>query len=331
LSDHAFGTNRPVFAMGTNAFATQDYTELHNIIFTMTDANINLCSVAAYCTVFNCKASNKSTTAFKSAIFAGNYCLIVGCEAVSTKGYGISIGGASVVSACYIHDCSERGISCTAATTVIESCVLDTNKIGIYLANYLGRIINNTIYNCNTGISFTTGSNSLIKNNIISQCATSGVTSTSGEGLLNLYKNNLLNNTTNGTNVTFDSSNFVVDSGTTVLTDAANGDFTLKTGDMTARSKGLMVGVNQGTADKAFHVNIGADQTGDFPTAANTLSTDSVDGVQGTFVESDRNTDPGEENVKTGTGYKILNVSKNGSYSASGGGGVSKSRIFGGL
>lgn len=69
----------------------------------------------------------------------------------------------------------------------------------------------------------------------------------------------------------------------------------------------------------------------DIPDVANLLTTDTAAGVSGTFNEADRNTDPGEENVEDGVTYKILNVSKEGTLVASGGGGVSKSRVFGGL
>jgi len=49
----------------------------------------------------------------------------------------------------------------------------------------------------------------------------------------------------------------------------------------------------------------------DYPDAANTLSADTTNGVAGTFVEADRNTDPGVANVWKGSGtYKIANATK---------------------
>jgi fibronectin-binding autotransporter adhesin len=57
----------------------------------------------------------------------------------------------------------------------------------------------------------------------------------------------------------------------------------------------------------------------DVPALASILASDTLDNVAGTFVEADRNTDPGEVNVKSATAYKILNVAKSGSYSAAGG------------
>jgi hypothetical protein len=51
--------------------------------------------------------------------------------------------------------------------------------------------------------------------------------------------------------------------------------------------------------------------------AGNILSGTTISGVAGTFVESDRNTDPGEAYVLTGHNYKILNAAKTASYSPS--------------
>jgi hypothetical protein len=58
------------------------------------------------------------------------------------------------------------------------------------------------------------------------------------------------------------------------------------------------------------------------PAASNVLSGVAVDATTGTFDEAARNTDPLEANVKTGTNYKIKNVSKTGTYG--GGGSVAK-------
>jgi hypothetical protein len=58
------------------------------------------------------------------------------------------------------------------------------------------------------------------------------------------------------------------------------------------------------------------------PAASNVLSGVAVDATTGTFDEAARNTDPLESNVKTGTTYKIQNVSKTGTYG--GGGSVAK-------
>lgn len=60
----------------------------------------------------------------------------------------------------------------------------------------------------------------------------------------------------------------------------------------------------------------------DIPDAASVLSSDTVAGESGTYDEAARNTDPGEENVRSGTTYKIQNSEKTGSMSAGGGGGA---------
>jgi hypothetical protein len=56
------------------------------------------------------------------------------------------------------------------------------------------------------------------------------------------------------------------------------------------------------------------------PAASNVLLGVAVDATTGTFDEASRNTDPGEANVKLGTGYKIQNVNKTGTLIGGGGG-----------
>ena len=57
--------------------------------------------------------------------------------------------------------------------------------------------------------------------------------------------------------------------------------------------------------------------TPDFPDAANVLTTDTTNGVAGTFDESARNTDPGIANVIKDVSYKIQNSSKVGTFDES--------------
>jgi len=59
-------------------------------------------------------------------------------------------------------------------------------------------------------------------------------------------------------------------------------------------------------------VAAGGSYVPDFPAVGNVLDSDTVNGSAGTFNEGNRNTDPGEANVKSGTSYKIANVTKNG-------------------
>jgi hypothetical protein len=64
------------------------------------------------------------------------------------------------------------------------------------------------------------------------------------------------------------------------------------------------------------------------PAASNVLLGVAVDATTGTFNESARNTDPGENKVQSGTTYKIQNVSKTGTLSGGGGStGYSKGRV----
>lgn len=68
----------------------------------------------------------------------------------------------------------------------------------------------------------------------------------------------------------------------------------------------------------------------DLPDVANVLTSDTVDGVAGTFDEAARNTDPGEAHVEDGVTYKIQNVAKEGSLVGGGGGGGGGLPVLGG-
>lgn len=158
LSDHAFTTNRPVFAMEGNVFVAPAYTFLQNLIFTMGTGNIDLCVLGANGFVINCKSTNSSSTANKVAIKVGNYSNAISCEPISTSGYALQTGTGSVISGCYIHDSSVRGIYVGGASNTLANNVIDTCGVGIYAAANQYASVNNTIYNCTTGISTTTRS-----------------------------------------------------------------------------------------------------------------------------------------------------------------------------
>jgi hypothetical protein len=132
-------------------------------------------------------------------------------------------------------------------------------------------------------------------------------------------------NATAGATYTNNGQTFTVDAtitgGTTLRTTMqtstrplASGTLTKTsgTGDATITFSAVTVGgiINRTSADFATAAQ-----------AASILSGTTISGVAGSFVESDRNTDPGEANVKDGTAYRILNANKTGSYVAGGGGG----------
>jgi hypothetical protein len=185
---------------------------------------------------------------------------------------------------CYIHD-SAYGIY-LSSLSLIACSIVDTCSIsGIRIADeVLTRILNNTIYNCAIGISGTTGYTVLVANNIISQCADGVIFSS--EQSSNIWLNNIMNNTDNEDNQAqaITGSNIVVAVGTTVLNDPANGDFRLKSGDMTCRNVGAVLSANDGLSQNLGHQNSGADQTGDFPSTSNVKTGDTVDGVSGSYL-----------------------------------------------
>jgi hypothetical protein len=118
-----------------------------------------------------------------------------------------------------------------------------------------------------------------------------------------------------------------IDSTQTVLGQQGTLDMTLYT---------LKSGVVAAAYTVTGHNNYSGGSAGTYPTSATTaaaqlvtdqaavtaqaasiLNSATILSVAGTFDEAARNTDPGQANVWTGTSYKILNVSKNGSKVAS--------------
>lgn len=278
-ADYAFGTDRPTIACAAFQFTANTSYVIENIIITATGTSDGL-KLGNYNIVINCFSTNISSTASKSAFYGGTGCNFIQCQGVSTNGYAFRSGAQSIFDSCYAHD-SNVAVSCNTANTV-ANCVVDTCTYGIScgaLANC--HVLGNTIYNCGTGISCSTAYAFVGVNNIISQCTTGASWTAAAPD--SFWGGNLWNNTTDVTNVTKGMTDVSVAVGTTVLTDPANGNFTLKTGDMTARKTGLQLTTNDGLAVAGLHWNIGADQTDDLPAAAAVLEADYVDGTQGTY------------------------------------------------
>jgi hypothetical protein len=310
-TDYAYGSNRPVFAMEGNAFVAPAYAILMNLNFTMTNANMDLVTLGTNGYIYNCYVYNNSSTNGKYAIKLANYSSACNCEARCTNGQGIGLSTYCYAVSCYIHDCSGAsgtGLYFGGNGAVANGCIIDTCTLGMsFGGNGAQHIINNIIYNSTSiGIKATSATNMCFINNIISQCAI-GLQWSANSGYLNLWKNNLLNNTDDidGTTVTLDASNLLLGVATPCMVDPANGDFRLNYA--AARSAGLQLTTNDGLSVAGFHQNIGVDQKGDFPTAANVLKTATVDGVPGTYHI------PGDPNVLSSCVYGAADA-RNGTY-----------------
>jgi len=175
------------------------------------------------------------------------------CEGISTNGKGFSGSTSFIVVGSYAHD-SKDGFFATGQGSVVN-CVADTaSNSGITLATR-SIAVNNTIYNCLSGIVTAAVDNLTIVNNIIHSCTT-GITSTSLNTSELLDNNVFYNNTTNLSNMNAMGEYDIT--GDPKLNDAANGDFTLQSGS-SALDTGMQALKNIGLTG-AYKWNIGIDQ-----------------------------------------------------------------------
>lgn len=239
--------DRPLFACGANDFRTGDYVHMHNLQFTTADAyGIYL---GTSCLMQNCKVTQNSGSDFE-AIRAGIGCCIVNCEITSNAGEAIYANFDVRVAFCYIHDCSTHGFytiydRCTLVFNIFDTCT--TSGINVGAENYI-TILNNTIYNCGSGILGSTGEGNLGINNIINDCTTGLNWTTETDNNYWMY-NNLEGNTTARTNV--DHTNvYVKDNWATAVDpqfdNAAGGDFSLEDNQGSCIDAGMSISLGVG-------------------------------------------------------------------------------------
>lgn len=254
FSDWAFGDDRPLIAASTYTWNLDDFWQVYNIRMTTAEANGLDLNDGNYSAVINCKVEQNSETADQTAIYAGSYNHIISCEAISTAGQAIYPKGSGLIMNCYIHD-SKNGILAVGYTVFCFANIIDTcSTAGVNLGAYFRwGLVNNTIYNCGTGISGQWGYGDIFINNIIDGCTTGA--SKSGSKLSDIWDYNCWDNTTDTTNVTKGNNAVTADPGMTAPDD---GDFTLGSGS-NSLDAGLQVGTNEG-ATGDYKVNIGADQ-----------------------------------------------------------------------
>jgi hypothetical protein len=194
------------------------YWELRNVYWHHTSGPV-ISNGGNNQTIIQSKIAFLGTAALSSAIGAGVYWNIIGCEIEAINGYGISHGGAVNAIGNYIHD-SYNGIYNTNGSQNYSSTyannVFDSNSnagvafSGTATANDV--ILNNTFFGGTTnqtgyGVSFASGvSQKVIIGNIFSGLSTALNATDSNDGLSNsspIYSNwnDFNNNGTNYTNV----------------------------------------------------------------------------------------------------------------------------------
>jgi len=250
--DNPTGTNRPLIAAGGKNLIFTNYWIIKNLRVTV--ATIDGLRVGLGSRVENVFSNNSSGSASAKAIYLySTYGFIVSCEAQAVNGgaFWDRVGRCSIV-ACYAHD-SVTGVRVYVATPVMMS-VFDTCTTGIdVVSSALNSILNNTIYNCTTGLTGTTGYTMLVANNILDANTTCASWTTEQKN--NYFDYNCWDNTTDVSNVTKGDNAVTGDPG---LTDPANGDFTLGSGS-NCLDTGLQLGTDQGVVGD-YKWNIGVDQ-----------------------------------------------------------------------
>ncbi len=237
FSDYASGANRPVMAVAANVFSVGDYWIAQGLDTTTT--NSNGFYVGDYSIVYNCK-SNNSGIATRYAFRGDQATRFIACEAQSANGRAIRLHIATSCVACYAHD-SVVGFYFGSAYSTVVNCIADTcTTYGLCVDNQSVQVmVNNTIYNCGTGIYGSTGFASTVINNIIDAC-TKGVEWTTPD-LSSWFDYNCWDNTDDvvDTDIIWGNNRSEGDPG---MAGPAGGDFTVTQADANVHNLALDVG-----------------------------------------------------------------------------------------
>lgn len=253
--DTPIGNNRPLISAGSRSFVLDNFFILKNLRITITQVNgVRLDTGGIFS---NCSINNLSGTANRTAILLGaSNAKMVECEAQSVNGIAVRCTGSlNKIFSSYIHD-SNVGMQVSSGVA-IHGCVFDTCVTAISdntVADTLNcEVLGNVLYNGTTGLSINDGYSWTVTNNIIDSFTT-GASWTIEQGA-NFFDRNCWDNTVDVSNVTKGDNAVTADP---LLTDPANGDFTLKPGSP-CLDAGMQMGAAQGVVED-YKVNIGVDQ-----------------------------------------------------------------------
>lgn len=197
--------DKPFIDGGTYRFTPGSYTTTRNIEFE--NSNNNTVYTGLFGKLINCKCGNDY-----GVDSATRYCArlntsvqAIDCEFTSQHCSGTTIVERATVLMCYYHDFDYSGSDAIEtvgnrewfAFNVFDKC----EGVGLELKNQNTFIVlNNTFYDCGTGINATTAYQTSVINNIISTC-TNGVAWTTQTDHNMFWKNCVYTNTTDFTNV----------------------------------------------------------------------------------------------------------------------------------
>lgn len=217
--DNPTGSSRPVLTGGSFQIASNLNWDYRNFIMTGTGTNVLASSNDNH--IENCKFTNTSTTAARTALQVLTSAVAFRCECVSQNGIAVNFSNGTTgrVIGCYIHD-SATGFSGSAAghlmvNNIIEACttVAFTSSSTAPKINFLG----NTFYGAETklglGIQMTgvTASALRIYNNIFYGFTTAISISTVLQDSIQEDYNGFFNNTTNRTFISTGAHSMAVD------------------------------------------------------------------------------------------------------------------------
>jgi hypothetical protein len=207
--DNPTGSNRPSLNMVGYSFVGGTCWLIRNIAFTGTNAA--LLTVGQDGLAEDCSAINTSTSASRIAIDTGTGGRVIACEAASRLGTAIYQRTNAMIAGCYVHD-SNYGVNVNALGPVVDN-IIDSCVTGISVGAVAREFIyGNTIRNCTTGISGSTGIVVSLSNSITG-CYVGANWSTKTDGSRWGYNN--FYNTTDRTLVTAGDGDVAVDPGFT--------------------------------------------------------------------------------------------------------------------
>lgn len=232
------GDNRPLIQCGASYYfgTGGSFVTIENLRFTGSASYVVYCSGSSE-SVLNCKATNSSATANRSAFYGPSGVYLIGCEGISTNGYAFNNG---YLIHCYAHDSVSGFIG--ASHTLF--CIADTcSTYGISQAS--GITMNCTAYNCGTNLYLSAATALSVAINNILDAGTTGIDASAAKESTILAFNSFDNTSDLAANVdgSIQIENQTGDPG---LGDPANGDFRITSADSEVYQLGLDVQVYTG-------------------------------------------------------------------------------------
>jgi hypothetical protein len=251
-------TDRPFINVSTYQFLIGGWWEMRHIDMEGSPtSNVSGTVSSNGATFINCKAVNTSTGTNRHAFATTGVCHFYLCQGKSASSSGAAFNATSSrLINCYAYDSYQGVISSSGTIPILIGCVLDSNTIGYKptTGQTNAMVIGCVFYNNTTQIDLNTSKRIPIIGNIF-HTSTTAITDSTNNDVTPIKYNLFYNNTTNGTNVTIDSTNITGQD--PLLTDPANGDFTLTAGSPALRAMPSLSWIGL-VGD--YKMNIGIDQ-----------------------------------------------------------------------